>query len=411
VSYSLLPPSMPPRPAVLGRRRSIPRLAPTTVLASLLAWLLATPVAASQVSDLYEAEVPVEDRSAERRTSGIAEALRTVLVKVTGDRSVVSHPGVAADLGQAYQYVQQYRYRPAPEPVTAEPPAEAVAETEPGWLLWARFDAAAVDRLLQARGLPVWGETRPDAVLWLALEDGRQRFLVGQESRPELVAALEQAAAERGVPVLMPLLDLEDRARVRASDVWGEFEQVLVRASARYSATVVLAARAARSGNGWAVQWALYEGGSAEHWRSFGSAVDLALTTGFQQGVDFIADRYAPVAGAGAEAVVRLEVSGIDSVADYAKVARYLRQLTPGERADPERVKPGSIVYRIRIRGGLNSLRQSLALGGVLDPVAEVAPDPRSGFDVPVGGNGVVTEALTGTDGGSIRRLTYRLKP
>jgi len=70
-----------------------------------------TIVQAVVVSGLYEAEVPVSDKSANSRKKNMAAVLRVVLIKLTGDRQVPSRNGVTELLLGAEQYVQQFEYR------------------------------------------------------------------------------------------------------------------------------------------------------------------------------------------------------------------------------------------------------------------------------------------------------------
>lgn len=381
-------------------------LSPGLVLLVLALWGASS--YGAEVTGLYEAEVHVSERSAKQRTRAINEAFAAVLVKITGDRRVVTRPALAAAIAGAAQYVQQYRYRVPSERRLAQQPASASA---PGWLLWTRFDSAAVDRTLRGLDLPVWGRTRPAVVLWLAVEERGRRYLVGPESRPDLVKHLQAEAISRGIPVLFPLLDLEDTSRLRFSDVWADFAQAVSTASQRYSPDVILVGRAGQARDRrWEVRWTLYEGRDAEQWQSDGGNLRQALRGGMQTAMDRVATRFAPVAGAGANGVIYVEVAGIGSPADYARVSLYLDGLTPVERADPQRVEPSSVRYRLRIRGGLSSLRQAIALGGTLDPIEEVRSGEVERMSAASTG-GAVTGALEGVDGEGARRLSYRLRP
>ena len=66
--------------------------------------------AAEQVAKLYEGEVPVIGQNSEARATGIQQAFAQVLVKVSGDRGLLSNPQVDGLLRRASSYVQQYRY-------------------------------------------------------------------------------------------------------------------------------------------------------------------------------------------------------------------------------------------------------------------------------------------------------------
>lgn len=91
---------------------------------------------------LYEAEIPVENQSAEVRRQAVRDALEEVLDKVARSSHEAAPENTLLDraLRQAERYIQQYRY------------------TELG--LWVRFDSRAVDELLQ-QGLNSSGTLLP----------------------------------------------------------------------------------------------------------------------------------------------------------------------------------------------------------------------------------------------------------
>ncbi|MGE0372435.1 MAG: DUF2066 domain-containing protein, partial [Gammaproteobacteria bacterium] len=210
---------------------------------------------AGEVEGLYETQVPVTGQREAERVDALRTAFRQVLVKVTGDRGAASHQRVQALARSPLGYVQQYLYRPLPPDYA---PA-AAADTAPTQMLWVRFDAQAVDLLLQQANEPVWGRMRPSTLVWLAVDDQGRRALAGNDTQPDLRRELEDQAEVRGVPLLFPLLDVEDQRRVNFADVWGGFDQEVRAASARYQSGAVLVGRVHRARSGdWAGRWSLY---------------------------------------------------------------------------------------------------------------------------------------------------------
>ena len=90
-------------------------------LAGLAFFLSLLPVTATGVTgqDLFEAEVPVSSQTPVVRTTAMQQALAEVLVRVTGQRELLQQPSGRALLGNAGNYVQQYRYFTVPG---TEPP-------------------------------------------------------------------------------------------------------------------------------------------------------------------------------------------------------------------------------------------------------------------------------------------------
>jgi len=93
----------------------------------------------------YTGQVPVASQSEADTAGGLSSALGQVLVKLTGDNSVLNRPGVAKAIAQPNRYVQQYRYA---QDVAADSGQPQVRLT-----LIVQFDHAAIDKLLADLGL------------------------------------------------------------------------------------------------------------------------------------------------------------------------------------------------------------------------------------------------------------------
>src|SRR3569833_3024926 len=219
---------------------------------------------AVEVTGLYEAEVPVMDQRAAARGDAARAALAEVLAKVTGDAGAARRPPNQPMLQQAEQWLQRYQYRATP----GEPTAQSLV---------ASFDREAVNQRIYEAGLPVWGSNRPQILLWLAVEDGGGRTLVGGDQRPDLQALVSEQARRHGLPISLPLLGLQDQDAASLGDVCGQFTEPVLRASERYLDDGVLLARIYATGpNRCRGHWTLRHAGSNSSWESGeGSIADV----------------------------------------------------------------------------------------------------------------------------------------
>lgn len=315
-----------------------------------LSFILSAAQAVS-TEDLYEAEVEVSARQADLPPQAVQQALDLVLVRISG------RPTAPEDLrGQrppGSHLVQQYAYR---------------TRSDGQMVLWIRFHPEAVDQLLSSRGLPVWEGNRPALMVWLAIDEAGRRSIVGADDRPALEAALRAAARERGLPVYLPLLDMEDLSKVAVEDIWSNWSEPLQAASARYRVDAMLVGRLTRySDSRWGGDWTLYLGGEQKSWET-GGGEQQVMGEAVNEAADFIARRFAPTAEAGLPEQVQLTVVGIDNFRDFAEVLRYLSNLGPVRAASPFRVEPSSVTFDVRMAGLQDDLDQAVTLGNVLAP-------------------------------------------
>jgi hypothetical protein len=331
----------------------------------LLLLLLCLPWPATQAAtDLFEAEVVVSDQTPGVRRAALQGALREVVVRVSGQKNVLDTEPVQALLENPEQLVQQYRYFTEPQ---RDPPILK---------LWVRFDGDAIREAVQQQGLAYWGGERPDTLVWLAVEDRGRRYVVSADGSSDVYRAVEAAARERGVPVLFPLMDLEDQAQVHFSVIWGGFFDKVMAASTRYNPQSVLIGRLNRSpSGGWTSRWELNVAGRPTSWSDSHQQLDALA----RQGIDDVADRLATqlsvaAPGGGFAGGTSIQVGGIETLAAYARTTRYLETLTSVRALQVSEVTPTSVRYSLQLGGSEDSLRRTIAIGTVLEPAPDGIP-------------------------------------
>lgn len=353
--------------------------------------LPAAPAHAFTVQRLFEAEVEVAGQGEDERRKAFATALWDVLVKVTGDRTVPARPDVQVLFRQAGKLVQQYRYGEI-ETAAAEDESAAPVDTfdldagaainvdagaEPGaptHRLWIQFAPDTVKKQLSRLGIPLWGKERPETLVWLAVEDGRQRYLLAANSNSEVRPALLTAAQQRGVPLILPVMDVTDRRNVRFADLRGNFVQPVWSASRRYGVDSILAGNLTRTVNGnWQAQWTLHRRGRTSSWRVQSSQMSPGLLAGVEGVASVLSRELAVAYFSGESGSTRLTIHDVDGVADYTQVVRYLRGLSLVQELMVERVNNGRLTVALQLRGDPEDLRRSIALGDTLAALREAA--------------------------------------
>jgi len=341
-----------------------------------LCWLMLSMMAPSalavvEVDGLYQVEKPVSSQNASERTRVMSAALVEVLVRLAGSDPISSQPSLTRALAAAGRYVQQYNY------FESEVVDEA-GQLRPQLMLRMMFDADRLRKLLEQSGLAVWGKARPVTLLWLALEQGGTRYMLADGQQSEIRAMVEQEAKRRGVPLLLPLMDLEDQSTVQLADVWGGFDDSVRKASRRYGADSVVVGRLwqDRSG-GWAGRWSLYLPDQDLHWQVASTQLKTALGDGIDSMADTMISRYALLLGDAEAQAVDIVVSPITGLDSYARLGKMFNHLDPVTDVDLVNMQADQVRYRLTVRGGQRILQQSLSISTLLTPVAS-SPETTS---------------------------------
>lgn len=316
--------------------------------------------------NLYSAEVEVADQGTEARDEGMRKALLQVLVKISGSRAPLQDPALQQALSRAASHVQRFQYRNEPlTPTRQHPDEQGVLQTS-RLLMEVEFESRGVQQLLRSHGYPVWGQVRPQVLVWIGVDDGVQRQLVGADDGGLVRLVLERRAEQRGLPLRLPLLDLGDRQQVEVADIWGGFFDNLLRASQRYQTEAVLIGRLGRVGQQWEVQWTLIHEAERQHWRERGNDVEPLLALGVEESAEWLASRFAQFSG-DSEGILLLRVEGVDSLADYRRVIDHLTAISGVRALRMQRINDQEMQLGIELDGGRESLQRTLAMGRVLE--------------------------------------------
>ncbi|MGE0624710.1 MAG: DUF2066 domain-containing protein [Pseudomonadales bacterium] len=283
--------------------------------------LILSPLGAVQAVEvvpwLYEVSVPVTNQSDGERRRGSSEALVVLLSRLTGLAHVPRTPEVGQALAAPDGYYNEFHFAVDDE---------AVAAGENGLRLVVQFDPDPVLNLIRSADLPIWRASRERVLVWAVVQDDTGRSIVGTTSDVPLVKGLKEEARVRGLPLNLPLLDLEDQLAVDPAAVWGRLSQVIDPASTRYGADMVLLGRITPLAEGtWQGDWEFWVDGVLVPYVTEGP--DLAAQG--REIVDVLTNELAErrVVHGRAAGQVALSVSGVASPDHYGALLGYLRSL------------------------------------------------------------------------------------
>ncbi len=326
---------------------------------------LSFPLQAAVITQVYEVTLPVVNQQRDVRNAAFEQGLVEVSIRVSGS----SMAPAQLDIKKATQMVSQYRYQQMSESEISAY-RKLHSGPEPRYKLWIQYDENRVKRMLKDSGLPIWGLQRPNVMVWLAVMDGKNRYLLKQSSRSPIKDALAEEAGRRGLPVVWPRLDAADRQKVGFSDVWGQFIEPIRAASKSYPVNAILLGRMNWTGGRWQVDWSLHLEDRIESWKLSAVELDRLMGSGVGVATDHIASRFAVVANQMNAESLQLRVNDLNNLDEYARVTRYLASLEPVKNVYATAVHADYVDFHLKLNGGEDDLRRIIALGRVLTPDA-----------------------------------------
>jgi len=316
---------------------------------------------ASVVEDLYTVELAVADQTTSLRLDAFKQAFRDVIIKVSGSEDALKVPGMARPLKSSARYVHQFRYI-----LRKDDNAESFDNGQ--LFLRVTFNQDAVESLLRSNNISIWGKERPSTLLLISYEINKSASIISSDTTPELVDELDVLAQKRGLPVLFPLLDLEDRQQFGVQDIIESNADNIAMAAARYSPDAVLLGQiSGRAGKGWQGQWQAQFSGRRFDWTFSAGSREQVLTQAVDQLAKLLAKEYALQSSAGFDQEVLFSVDHVNRLEDHVRVLSYLQSLDAIESVRLVLIEQDRLSYRVKLRNTRDDLSRLISLGSVLE--------------------------------------------
>lgn len=376
------------------------------LLPLLVALLHSASTLALPVSGLYSQRIAVANESDAERSRAIREALQAVVLKVTGDPRWVEHPSTQRAIENAQSYVEAISYS---SEMVAEPDSVTAADVDAQQGADAEIDAAGdpdlapevgnqnaraadataaprmreqryinvdfartlIDEMLAAADIPIWDSNRPSVLVWMVLQDASgERHMLTTDSNPEIVALVQEFARVRGVPIIFPVLDFEDRRSLNEDQVWALDEAVIRNASVRYGADSILSGRLYFTPSGELVGlWQFLFQDQAEVFDGFAIELRDYLYDPLNRITSQLAGYFAITPEDAPRHTVRLRVDGIDDLQAYSALLSYIGNLGVVEGVTTTALQGERIELTLNLLGNSQQLDELIALDRDLLPI------------------------------------------
>ena len=416
---------------MLLNMQMLQRIAMNSLRAVIVYLLCAQLVLASESVDLFTTTIDVESESRQERVIASRTALKMLLIRVTGDKSALeNYPLLASRLTNADRYIASFSYQTvkvnplidkldtsegsfydamdipsdglfddspeldlsdsldkAVDYVTTNPNTTVdnnavlsqavIPEVKDVLRLNIVFQGDAIKVLLVQAGAPFWQANRPGVLVWLVAQSGDQQRMINAELAPQFFSALNQAAKARGVPLIQPLLDLEETSQISAADLWDLSMPVIYSASQRYDNGAILVGKLSQAyDKSWFGQWMLLYRGD----RQIENYRGTELADFFTLGSDLVADRLAADYAVAVNQAQRnnnltIKFSGIRDHTDYLALSEYLRQVPALKTIQLSHIDGEHCYFSLEGNDDIDQLRALIELNGRLVPASNRSND------------------------------------
>jgi len=370
---------------------------------------------ATRINDIYSASIPVVNQLSEGRSSAFDQALFTVAIKSSGQLDQLSDIALLRTLLPAEPFVQSFSYRENPaynlylDEIQAEKISKELSEMEGAqrvsssdvdhspteilafeesladkgvvkdssvdaplpFLLDVTFAPSLVEKKMKQLNIPLWGAVRPSVLLWLVIENEGDRSIVGTSDENPLISQFEHSSYVRGVPLFLPVADLEDVNNINVDELWGLFPATTELSSKRYNADAIVIARMKEGVDAnWAGNWLVQLKGSQYYGSSKAESSAAVVTALVSHVADTLSKKYAIGQRIGqASDLLDIEVNEINSFDDYVGIINYLQSLPPVSQVEMTKVNTNKLYFHVTLHENSQQFYEHIELGSFLEPL------------------------------------------
>jgi hypothetical protein len=171
--------------------------------ALLVLWAGASTAQPVSLDDIYTTRAVVTGKDERNRPLGFKLCFEDVLVKVSGDPSVVRDSRFETLAAKAGQYVSTFSYR---DRLEGKPVHDEQGTYDRPHFLTCQFDPQKIDSVLKTLGRKPWLGPRPPLVMLLVVHGRTNKGILSSDGAfdPDMREALANAAQRYGLAVHLP---------------------------------------------------------------------------------------------------------------------------------------------------------------------------------------------------------------
>jgi hypothetical protein len=330
---------------------------------------------AVSLGNLYEIDVPLNAEEQDLDRAILAKkAMSAMLVRAAGSDKILQNAKIEIVLEQADKYLNQLSYQQK--------------EGFDGTFVKVSFNEKKLKPMLQSLPVSLWSSERPLTLIWLRFEGESPKWM-GEDAEATFIHPLYAALKTRGIPYLLPLLDLTDIAEIqsvmKSPDTldFSSFKEAIT----RYQPDAILLGTLKQEGQSFQSTWICLQSGEKTTWQVEAPALTplyeemaenlrLAFNVEKAKGSLNQAEKFSKTfLQTAATEPLSVNVIGVANAEQFTKILELFRKMPIVLTAEVTEVKPEKTTFSLVINSSLEALKQSIQASGVL---VESMPD---GFD------------------------------
>lgn len=306
----------------------------------------------AKAAGMYDKQVTVTERSNRERQAQASAALSRIFKQLVTDPAAMQSSDIKRAVRSPDRFLKQYSYG---------------SKTPTGYPLYLYFDQGSIERLVRSLGAPDTDTAQRDILAWVVIPHGEGQRLVNSMTAPGLVSQLQSEAGNLGIPLVFPV----DMSVDSAPEAEPLIDQAIA-AVGRYSAYGVLFGHINQPGD--PVEWSLVTADRRTSFRSPPSDIQTAALDGLQQAKSFLNAEFGALTAVSAGNGLLLEVSGINTLQEYAALQTYLESLMLVHSAALGKVFGDTVTYEVVLKDSSDRFTALLEREGKLSPVTTPVP-------------------------------------
>ena len=241
-------------------------------------WVDASIAQPESLDDVYTTRAVVTGKDERNRPLGFKLCFEDVLIKASGDASIVSDnrfERLAADAGQ---YVSTFSYR---DRLEGKPVHDEQGTYDRPHFLTCRFDRQKIDSVLKTLGRKPWLGHRPRLVMLVAVHGRKSSGILSSDGTfdPDMRESLANAAQRYGLTVSLPSVAIlqSNHIGIETAAITPGDRLLRIAELSDSELSLVGDLRWSDAALGWIATWSLEASGQRHHWSVSGVNYDEAF--------------------------------------------------------------------------------------------------------------------------------------